>query len=169
MSKNATIPRPSAAPSTATLVPVAERGVMHDVSWNLYDRLTDAIGERSSIRVAFDGKDVEIMVLGPKHERSKALLGLLIDYVSTGLEIDCEELGSTTWKRPELERGIEADQCYCFKQSKLEMIRAAAKRGSSNRTLSISLRTEITSSLLKGTSGLRERGGQMPSPPSRPS
>ena len=28
---------------------------------------------------------------------------------STELEIDCEDLGSTTWKRPELGRGVEAD------------------------------------------------------------
>ena len=45
------------------------------------------------------------MTLGPKHERFKVLLGLFIDYVCTGLEIDCEGLGSTTWKRSEQERG----------------------------------------------------------------
>ena len=68
MSTTTTIPRPPVVPSVTPVVPMEERGVVRDVSWNFYDRLTDAIGERSSIRVAFDGKDVEIMVLGPVHE-----------------------------------------------------------------------------------------------------
>ena len=76
MSTTTTIPRPPAAPLKMPSVPAEERGVMRDVSWNLYDRLTDAIGERSSIRVAFDGKDVEIMVVGPVHEGSRGLPGM---------------------------------------------------------------------------------------------
>ena len=58
---------------------------MRGVSWNLYDRLTDAIGERSSIRVAFDGKDVEIVVLGPIHENLGDLLSLFVNEVYDGL------------------------------------------------------------------------------------
>jgi hypothetical protein len=68
MSPTKIIPRPVVAPSMKPPVPAEERGVMRGVSWNFYDRLTDAINERSSIRVAFDGKDVEIMVVGPVHE-----------------------------------------------------------------------------------------------------
>ena len=73
MSTTTTVPRPPIAPSMAPAAPEEERGVMRGVSWNLYDRLTDAIGERSSIRVAFDGKDVEIMVVGPVHEGIRGL------------------------------------------------------------------------------------------------
>ena len=58
------------------------------MSWNLYDRLTDAIGERSSIRVAFDGKDVEILVLGPVHENLGGLLSMFVDEVCDGLDIE---------------------------------------------------------------------------------
>ena len=64
--------------------PEEERGVMRGVSWNLYDRLTDAIGERSSIRVAFDGKDVEIMVVGPVHEGVRGLLDVFVSEVCRG-------------------------------------------------------------------------------------
>jgi Uma2 family endonuclease len=124
--------RPNPAPSQAPAVPGEERHVMRDAPWNLYDRLTDALGEHSPFRVAYDGKDMEIMTLGPKHERSKGLLGLFIEYVLTGLEIECEELRSTTWKRPELERGIEADLCYCFDPSKIAAIRAAIARDSND-------------------------------------
>jgi Uma2 family endonuclease len=120
------------APTRTAAVPGEERHVIRGAPWDFYDRLTDALGESSPFRVAYDGQDIEIMTLGPKHERSKGLLGSFIECVFVGLEIDCEELGSTTWKRPELERGIEADQCYCFEPSKLEMVRAAAARGSND-------------------------------------
>jgi Uma2 family endonuclease len=116
--------------STATVpetITVAgeERHVMRGATWTFYDRLTDALGERAPLRVAYDGRDIEMMTLGPKHERFKVLLGQFIDYVCTGLGIDCEGLGSTTWKRSELERGIEADLCYYFDPEKLEACAAA--------------------------------------------
>ena len=109
-----------------------ERHVMRDATWTFYDWLSDALGERAPFRIAYDGKDIEITVLGPKHERFKVLLGLFIDCVSTGLEIDCEGLGSTTWKRPEMERGIEADSCYYFDPTKIEACEAAIARESNN-------------------------------------
>jgi Uma2 family endonuclease len=127
-----TIPRPPVAPSMTPSVPAEERGVMRGVSWNLYDRLTDAIGERSSIRVAFDGKDVEIVVLGPIHENLGDLLSLLVNEVYDGLEIDCQGLRSTTWKRPEVDRGVESDLCYYFDPAKLEVCEAAVARNSNN-------------------------------------
>ncbi len=123
-----TIPRPPAPPSAASFGLSEERGVMRDVSWNLYDRLTDAIRERSSIRVAFDGKDVEIMVVGPLHESLGELLDIFIGEVCDGLDLDSQSLGSTTWKRPEVDRGIEADSCHCFDPAKIAACRAALAR-----------------------------------------
>ena len=76
-----TIPQPPAAPSMTPCVPAEEQGVMRGVSWNLYDQLTDAIGRRSSIRVAFDGKDVEIMVLGQIRENLRDLLSLFVNEI----------------------------------------------------------------------------------------
>jgi len=85
--------------SATTLVPDEERGVMRDVSWEFYDRLSDAVGEHSYIRMAYDGKDLEIMTLGPKHEQSKGLLGSFIEAVAEELNVDFRPAGSTTWKR----------------------------------------------------------------------
>ncbi len=64
-------PPSPAVPMETTPVPDEERGVMRDVSWEFYDRISDAIGEQSHIRLAYDGEDMEIMTLGPNHERSK--------------------------------------------------------------------------------------------------
>ena len=125
-------PHSPASRSTTTPVPDEERGVIRDASWNLYDRLSDAIGERSLFRVAFDGRDIEIMALGPKHEDVKDILGLFVNELYFGLEIDCRGLGSTTWKRSELGRGIEADLCFYFDPGKLQISEAAAARDSND-------------------------------------
>ena len=119
-------PAPSTTTSTKTItVPDEERGVMRDVSWEFYDQLSDAIGEQSHIRLAYDGKDMEIMTLGPKHERSKVCLDPFVTEICMGLKIDFEPMGSTTWKRSEKKKGLESDLCYYFDQGKLEVVRVA--------------------------------------------
>jgi Uma2 family endonuclease len=132
MSTITSIPHSPTAWAKTAPVPDEERGVIRDASWNLYDRLSDAIGERSLFRVAFDGRDIEIMALGPKHEDIKDILGLFVNELYFGLEIDCRGLGSTTWKRSELGRGIEADLCFYFDPGKLQTSEAAAARDSND-------------------------------------
>ena len=124
-----TFPRPPVAPSMA---PAEERGVMRGVSWNLYDRLTDAISERSCVRIAFDGKDMEIMVVGPVHEGLGDRFSVFVSEVCDGMDLDSYGLGSTTWKRQEVERGFEADLSYCFDPEKVAVCRAAEARGSND-------------------------------------
>jgi Uma2 family endonuclease len=125
-------PPSPAVPVETTTVPDEERGVMRDVSWEFYDRISDAIGEQGHIRVAYDGKDMEIMTLGPKHERSKELLGSFIEAVAEGLEVDFRAAGSTTWKRAAKRRGVESDLCYYFHPAKLEASDAAASHDSND-------------------------------------
>jgi Uma2 family endonuclease len=127
-----TITRPSGGPAPSpttstkrTTVQEEERGVMRDVSWEFYDRLSDAIGEQSHIRMAYDGKDMEIMTLGPKHERSKVCFDPFVTEICMGLKIDFEPMGSTTWKRSEKRKSLESDLCYYFDQGKLQAVRVA--------------------------------------------
>ena len=74
MSTAPTDPRSTAAlPETITTAG-EERHVMRGAKWRFYDWLTDALGERAPFRVAYDGKDIEIMTLGPKHEGCQGTL-----------------------------------------------------------------------------------------------
>ena len=126
MSTTMATPRPRVA------VPSDERFTVPNATWELYDRLTDSLDERTGIRVAFDGKDIEIMVLGPIHERIKELIGLFLNLILLELEIDFEGLGSTSWKRPDVNRGLEADLCYLFNADKLEAYAEAVGRRSND-------------------------------------
>jgi hypothetical protein len=116
------------APAETTRVRGEERVVALGVPWVIYDRLTDAMGEGSHIRIAYDGKDMEIMVVGPIHERRKELLSSFIEEVSVGLRINFQAFGQATWKRSELERGLESDLCYYFDSAKLQAANDAAER-----------------------------------------
>jgi hypothetical protein len=59
-----------------------ERAVVRNANWAYYERLLEVVGERSRIRLAFDGKDLEIMSPGPLHEDVKELSGRLVDVVA---------------------------------------------------------------------------------------
>ena len=72
------------------------------------------------------------MVVGPVHEGLGDRLSVFVSEVCDGLDLDSYGLGSTTWKRQEVERGIEADLCYCFDPEKVAFCRAAEARGSND-------------------------------------
>ncbi len=96
-----------------------ERVVIQDVDWSFYEQLVDSIPEGVNIHVDYDGKDLEIMSLSPFHDGIKKRLGRFVELTGEELEVPCTGLGSTTWKRPEVARGLEADECYYFAWEKL--------------------------------------------------
>jgi Uma2 family endonuclease len=113
------------------LTAVPERRVVYrNVDWSFYERLVDSIPETTNIHVDYDGKDLEFMGKGRKHERVRGLLGRLVETISEELAIPCNAVGETTWKRIGLARGLEADECYYFLLEKLAANAAAVARDS---------------------------------------
>ena len=128
-----TVPPPLEIPSAAAGVPsfdvlrwltaVPERRVViHGVDWAFYEELVDSIPEGSNIHVDYDGKDLEVMAVGPDHEDVKHYLGQFVSLVAAAMGIPFRALAQTTWKRPEISRGLEADQCYFFQPEKLATV-----------------------------------------------
>jgi Uma2 family endonuclease len=105
-----------------------QRVVIRGVDWTFYEQLVDSIPEGVNIHVDFDGKDLEIMALSPFHDGIKKRLGRFAELTGEELEIPCTGLGSTTWKRPEVARGVEADECYYFASEKLAAVAEAMAR-----------------------------------------
>ncbi|HSU69434.1 MAG TPA: Uma2 family endonuclease [Tepidisphaeraceae bacterium] len=69
------------------------------------------MGDRP-IRVTFDHGRLEIMSPLPKHEKWKKRIGMLIESLCIELNIPFQPLGSTTFRRDDLEQGLEPDECY---------------------------------------------------------
>jgi Uma2 family endonuclease len=109
-----------------------KRVVIRDVDWSFYERLVDSIPPRAHIHVDYDGKDLEIMSPSPVHDGARKLLGQLAEAVAQVLRIPYKSLGQTTWKRIEIARGLESDECYIFQPEKLAIVASAKARRSMN-------------------------------------
>jgi Uma2 family endonuclease len=116
-------------PRRAIAQPQGEtRILVPNASWTLYESFVMKLPERSPIRTAFDGRDMEIMVKGGVHDHFAELLGLFVMAVAGQLGIRIKPQGETTWIRPEIERGIEADKCYYLDPAKIASALAAISR-----------------------------------------
>jgi hypothetical protein len=135
------VPLPLEVPGPVTRVPSLDeiqrltsipdrRVVFRGVDWSFYEQLVDSIPEGTNIHVDYDGRDLEAMVKGVGHEGVIDLLGLFVRVVAAEMAVPCTGLAETTWKRPEIRRGLESDRCYYFQPEKLAVV--ARLRGSEN-------------------------------------
>lgn len=106
--------------------PSDDHVLIADATWDDYERLVDSVPEGEHRRIAYDGKDIEmILSLGPFHERQKSFLESFIAIVTSELRIKRQPMGSATWKRKNVERGIEPDLSYFFDPVKMAAAVAA--------------------------------------------
>jgi Uma2 family endonuclease len=88
--------------------------VLRDISWDDYEAILQELGDRSASRIAYDNGMLEIMTPLPEHEYLKETLGDAIKDVAETLELAYESYGSTTWRQPARQAGVEADNCFYF-------------------------------------------------------
>ena len=81
------------------------RFLVPGVSWRAYRTLVEDLPESSPIRVAYDGRDMELMVRGPMHHRHARWIDRLVMTIADGREIPIEDMGETTWLREQVDRG----------------------------------------------------------------
>jgi Uma2 family endonuclease len=94
-----------------TTVP-EQRIVLHDVSWETYERLLTDQGDRAGPRLTYDRGELEVLSPSAEHERDNRTLALLIEEVAIELGIEVSDVGSTAFKRQDLERGFEPDSSF---------------------------------------------------------
>ena len=90
------------------------RLLLHDVGWNEYEAMLEIVGERH-VRVTYDKGTMEVAMPSQRHEQAAQLFGLFVPRLAEELEVPYEPLGMTTWRKPDAEKGLEADQCYYIK------------------------------------------------------
>ena len=84
---------------------------LRDVSWETYDRLRSAGGNRG-VRMTYDHGVLILMAPSRRHERIAEILGRLVFVWTEDRQIACLSGGSTTMKSRLLERGLEPDKCF---------------------------------------------------------
>ena len=96
----------------AVTSPSEQRVVLNDISWETYERLLKDLEDCSAPRLTFDQGVLEIMSPFSEHEEDNRSLSLLVEVFAEEFDIDIRNLGSTTFKREELQRGFEPDSCF---------------------------------------------------------
>lgn len=96
------------SPSNSVVIP--------DVTWDQYSRLGDVFGERQ-VRVTFDRGTLEIMTLSLPHESFNSILAELVACLADELGLPRVNVGSTTFKKKELDAGLEPDNCFYLDSS----------------------------------------------------
>lgn len=84
---------------------------LDNASWELYELLLrDTEGQ--NVRITYDEGRMVLMSPLPIHERIKKLGGRLIEMATFERDVPVSSFGSTTWKRHDLAKGLEPDECY---------------------------------------------------------
>ncbi len=89
------------------------------VSWDKYEQMAAWFAGRH-VRLTYDRGELELMTVSHKHEYHKHLLALLLMALFEELDLDVHGGGSMTFKREDLDRGLEPDECYWI-QNELRM------------------------------------------------
>lgn len=93
-------------------VPPGQRVLLHDVSWDEFERILDELGDHRASRIAYDNGVLEIMAPLPEHEFDKEIISDLLKAFLEEQDIEFLTLGSTTFKNPITLKGLEPDQCF---------------------------------------------------------
>ena len=93
-----------------------QRIVIRGVDRHVYDVLDEAIGEGQHIRLAYDGKDLELMTTSDFTSFSRMLLGQIRGPSwSMALDIDRVTVGETTWKTEDIGPGSPGRPVLLFR------------------------------------------------------
>jgi Uma2 family endonuclease len=90
--------------------------VLNDLNWAGYQHFLQMIGDRS-VRHTYDRGRLELMSPLPIHEIYKTLFGHLLDMLVIVLGIRVKAVGSTTFGREDVDRGLEPDTCFYLKNA----------------------------------------------------
>jgi Uma2 family endonuclease len=97
--------------ATVECFPAEQRFQLHGVPWQTYLELRDA-PENEHVHMTYNQGKLEMMSPSTTHEQYAYLISRLIDAWTEELEIDVQSCRTVTFKREDLQRGLEPDNCY---------------------------------------------------------
>ncbi len=90
------------------------RILLPNASWGTYERLLAEREERRYPRFFYDRGVLEILSPSTEHDGVSRVIAALVELLAEEADADVFNAGSTTFKREDLSRGFEPDECFYF-------------------------------------------------------
>jgi Uma2 family endonuclease len=100
-------------------VPPGQSLLLHDVNWTEFEAILEELGQHRHTRIAYEDGLLEIMAPLSEHEYLKETLGDALKDIAEELNQNYESYGSTTWRKPAKQAGLEPDNCFYFQNEAL--------------------------------------------------
>jgi Uma2 family endonuclease len=100
-------------------VPVGQRVILTDIGWSKFEDILRELGDKRLSRIAYSQNRLEIRMPSPEHKFDKEIIGDMVKILLEELGIDRECYGSTTFKRQDMQAGIEPDNCFYIQNYRL--------------------------------------------------
>ena len=105
--------RPRKPPVPAASPRGEQRFLIHDVPWEAYVHLRNAV-DGPGLRLTYLEGTLELMSPSPEHELIKSMTARLLSLYAVERDVPLYAHGSTTFRRKAKARGLEPDECYCL-------------------------------------------------------
>ena len=92
--------------------------VLYGLSWQQYEAIREATDHIAGLHLTFLEGTLEILKPSRRHERIKKLIARLLECWAAEHDLRFTGFGSTTYRRPEMERALEPDECYVLGDDK---------------------------------------------------
>jgi Uma2 family endonuclease len=86
------------------------------VGWDTYVRLSDAVVDRHNPRMIYLDGSLTLLTTSRRHDRYAEYLGLFVVAVANGCGIEWEPSGQATYRREDMDAGVEGDRTYYFRE-----------------------------------------------------
>ncbi|TVP61181.1 MAG: Uma2 family endonuclease [Nodularia sp. (in: Bacteria)] len=90
----------------------SQRAILSNISWHTFETILAEMGDNRATRLAYDHGTLEIITPLMPHEHNKRLIEKLIDNLAEQLNLNLKSTGSVTFKRQDLQRGVEPDSSF---------------------------------------------------------
>ncbi len=88
------------------------RILLSGVRWETYESLLADMQDSHAAHFAYDQGMLEIMAPSHEHEDLKHVIAMLVEVLAEEMEMDIHGGGSTTFRRQDLAKGFEPDECF---------------------------------------------------------
>ena len=99
-----------------------QRVLLRNISWDEFEQILDELGDDRAARIAYYEGMLEIMVPLLGHENRKEIIGDLVKVLLEELDIEFAPAGSTTFKRQNMDTGVEPDESFYIFLSNLGLL-----------------------------------------------